>query len=320
MDRMDVFSDTVNESFGYEEVEWQGNTYMVDFNSKESVEKLLSIITGKSYLDDCLSSLINFNDQPEFLNKLIGAIPSKILDSTVYQKFHEESGDENWVLYRVDLFRPMIENEDTNYLLYRGASYKPPQPINISSTYNMFSSVAGVYRNELSTLDLSHWDVSHVKDMSAMFYACTKLESLNVTDWDMSNVQDMAGMFNSNEKLKDVDISGWNTSNVQTMAGMFCWCKAIDFDMIKDWNVSNVQTMTEMFSWCSNIKSLNVSHWDVKNVTDMSGMFRHCADLVELDLSMWELQFGVDTDDMFYSCTSLVTTHNADLDKLLGGK
>lgn len=310
MDKMGVFSDTVNESFGYEEIEWEGNTYMVDFNSKESVEKLLSIITGKSYLDDCLGSLINLSDQPEFLNKLISALPTEILDSTAYRKFHEESGDENWILYRVDLFRPMIENEGVNYLLYRGASYKPPQPINISSTYSMFSSVAGVYRNESSTLDLSHWDVSRVKDMSNMFYACTKLETLNVANWDVSNAQDMTGMFNRNEKLKDVDISAWDVSSVQDMKEMFCWCKALDFSMIKDWNVSNVRDMSGMFALCSSVKSLDIANWDVSNVTDMRGMFRYCADLVELDLSMWELQFGVDTGDMFYNCTSLTTTHN----------
>ena len=79
MDKMGIFSDTINESFGYREIEWKGNTYMVDFDSKDSVEKLLFLITGKSNLDDCLSSLINLSNQPEFLNKLISAISSKIL-------------------------------------------------------------------------------------------------------------------------------------------------------------------------------------------------------------------------------------------------
>ena len=44
------------------------------------------------------------------------------------------------------------------------------------------------HRND-RVMDLTHWDVSKVEDMSSMFNLCTCLEELNISNWNMSNIQ-----------------------------------------------------------------------------------------------------------------------------------
>lgn len=42
MNRMDVFSSAINESFNYNEIEWQGNSYLVDFTNRNSLAKFIN--------------------------------------------------------------------------------------------------------------------------------------------------------------------------------------------------------------------------------------------------------------------------------------
>ena len=70
MDKMSVFSDVVNESFNYSEIEWGGNSYLVDFHNRESLVKLIKAVTGETDLNEDIKKL-----------------PDELLEQTSYSKF-----------------------------------------------------------------------------------------------------------------------------------------------------------------------------------------------------------------------------------------
>jgi surface protein len=80
---------------------------------------------------------------------------------------------------------------------------------------------------QLTSLDLSTWDVSNVTDMSYMFYHCDYLKTVRCGDWDTSSVTDMTNMFYWCTKLNDLDISRWDTGSVKDFTYMFYECYAL---------------------------------------------------------------------------------------------
>ena len=90
------------------------------------------------------------------------------------RSFREGTGNKNLVIYDPEYFEA---TED--YLYYKNNQQDSiPQPINISSAYKMFHTCTN-----LTSLDLSNWDVSNVRDMNYMFYNCKNLyQKYNIED------------------------------------------------------------------------------------------------------------------------------------------
>ena len=70
--------------------------------------------------------------------------------------------------------------------------------------------------------NISNWDVSNVKDMSAMFWRCKNFNQ-DISRWDVSNVTDMEYMFGGCTSFNK-DISRWDVSNVTDKIGIFGDC------------------------------------------------------------------------------------------------
>ena len=92
--------------------------------------------------------------------------------------------------------------------------------IDISKVWDM----SGLFSDSVTSLDphnidISQWDVSHVKNMSEMFYDCENF-NCDLSNWDVSNVKDMSKMFVRCYKFKS-DISNWDISNVERWNLMF---------------------------------------------------------------------------------------------------
>ena len=88
--------------------------------------------------------------------------------------------------------------------------------MNNTYTYCMFS-----HCTNLTTLDVSNFNISNVTTMYAMFYNCNNLTSLNVSNWDTVNVTNMRDMFYGCTNLTTLDVSNFNTSNVTNITNMF---------------------------------------------------------------------------------------------------
>ncbi|RHA82151.1 BspA family leucine-rich repeat surface protein [Segatella copri] len=63
-----------------------------------------------------------------------------------------------------------------------------------------------------------------VTNVQSMFLNCGELTSLDLSGWDVSSVTNMGGMFAGCTSLTSLDLSGWNTSNVKEMNSMFVVC------------------------------------------------------------------------------------------------
>ena|GEM_PF-3712707 len=142
--------------------------------------------------------------------------------------------------------------------------------------------IAGFYYfPNLTEIDLSNWDTSHLTSMHAMFNDCTSLTSLNLSSWDTSHVTRMFGMFANCTSLTSLDLSSWNTSSVTEIC--------------------------TMFFGCSSLTSLDLSGWDTSHVTQSFQMFYDCSNLTTIYASpSFVVPAGRYGSEMFYGCTSLV--------------
>ena len=75
-------------------------------------------------------------------------------------------------------------------------------------------------------IDISRWDVSKVRDMSAMFFECENF-NCDLSKWDVSNVTDMYAMFNDCKNFTGEGLENWNVSNVKRTWSMFYGCKSL---------------------------------------------------------------------------------------------
>ena len=111
---------------------------------------------------------------------------------------------------------------------------------------------------------IGHWDVSSIKDMSAMFKQTPFNQPLG--DWDVSQVIDMSFMFwgatDFNQPLEN-----WNVGNVSEMLGVFR--SATSFNQpLENWDVSNVINMNQMFSGATSFNQ-SLGEWNVSHVSSM---------------------------------------------------
>ena len=150
----------------------------------------------------------------------------------------------------------------------------------------------------ISTLDVSHWDVSNVIHMRGLF-SSTVTFILDVSHWDVSNVTDMNSMF-FNTRFSDLDMSRWDVSHVTDMSFMFGASESIRPD-ISTWDVSSVTDMSYMFEGAVSAHP-DISAWDVSNVREMQGMFFRAMSF-RTDLSRWNFANVTNMNTMFAGVT-----------------
>ena len=127
--------------------------------------------------------------------------------------------------------------------------------------------------------DLSHWDLSRVLLMRAMFERCTMFNSpvfriVKPPGKDVVEVHDTARMFLHCESF-DQDLSAWDLSGVTYMSQMLYGATNFGKKYGKIFNIggpSEVKDMSAMFSGAASFNE-DLSHWKVDNVEIMVSMF-----------------------------------------------
>ena len=157
----------------------------------------------------------------------------------------------------------------------------------------------------LTSLDLSSFDTSSVRNMSGTFSNCSKLTTLDVTSFDTSSVTDMSYMFQYCTSLTTLDLSSFDTSSVKYMFSMFRDCSSLTTLDLSSFDTSAVTNMTNMFSNCSSLTTLDLTSFDTSSVTDMSYMLYNCSSLTTLDLSSFDTSSVRNMSSMFYNCSKL---------------
>ena len=138
------------------------------------------------------------------------------------------------------------------YVSTQYAGIKVEGNINISSMF--------YYRTKLTSLDLSNFDTSNVKDMGSMFFGCNALTKLDLSNFDTSNVTNMSYMFYACMNLNTLDLSNFNTSKVTNMGDMFTNCISLTSLDLSNFDTSNVTNMSNMFNECNSLNTIKVGN------------------------------------------------------------
>ena len=142
------------------------------------------------------------------------------------------------------------------------------------------TSIQAMFQNESPegyrpSMDLSHWDVSGVNDMSQAFMGLDMSDISGIGGWDVSHVKGMDETFRNTRGT--LDLSGWNTGSATNMQYMFADAQLDGFSGIDRLRTQSMKYMRGMFSGSSRSASspIDLSGWDIGNVQDTSEMFNN---------------------------------------------
>ena len=156
----------------------------------------------------------------------------------------------------------------------------------IGSLYNNYSEPTEIYingikkdeiKNQYSFTEESNtviliWNYP-ITDCHAMFYNCKEITEMDLSHFDTSHVTNMIGMFNHCENLISLDLSKFDTSHITMMPSMFSGCYKLTSLNLFKFNTSQVELMSHMFNQCKELISLDLSSFDTSLTTTIAFMF-----------------------------------------------
>lgn len=87
------------------------------------------------------------------------------------------------------------------------------------------SFVDGEHYEGITSIDITGWDITHLKDISNMFWQCFNLQKIKgLETLDVSNITNFDSIFNECEQLQVIDISQWKIQNSAIVEQMFAGC------------------------------------------------------------------------------------------------
>lgn len=112
-------------------------------------------------------------------------------------------------------------------------------------------------------------------DLSILFASNADFNEAYVLNWDVSGVRDMSAMFAAATSFNQ-DIGGWDVGNVTNMQNMFAGARSFNQD-IGAWDVSKVENMDLMFQSVNldgerNTFDQNIGGWDISSLTSAEEM------------------------------------------------
>ncbi|MGI6756282.1 MAG: DUF7601 domain-containing protein [Atopobiaceae bacterium] len=238
----------------------------------------------------------------------------------IYTGFEEpnESWSTNsapWYGYRTVItsvvFKDQIKPTALDFWFYQFTScptLTKPQNLITSDVTSMKFTFGAYDRSSASgftSLDLSTWDTSNVKNLYYTFSYCTKLTDLKISTWNTSSVTDMTGTFVACTSLASVDVTDWNTENVTSMSYTFSNCENLANLDLSKWNTSNATNISGLVNGTA-LTSIDLSNFDTRNVTSMRQIFKNCSKLTSITFgSNWNTDKVNTMEDMFSGCSSL---------------
>ena len=206
------------------------------------------------------------------------------------------------------------------------------------------TSIERVFQGTHNLVDgyqaVANWDVSGVRNMTAMFANARSVQALDLSGWTLNtNVApvnfSMLDMFLNAHSLTTVgDLSGWDVSHVTSVASMFQHARSLTSLNLSGWNLERVGSMNAMFNHMQSLTTLNLTGMQTPNVTNlnhafantpvlttiygieglntanvtiMQGTFYRAASLQSVDLSAWNVDQVTTMSAMFSNANSLVS-------------
>ena len=155
-----------------------------------------------------------------------------------------------------------------------------------------------------SPIDLSHFDTSNVRDMEGMFKG-SHLPNIDVRHFDVGRVTNLSFTFARLENVRQLDLSGWNTRNITNMNSTFVYSENITDLNVSGWQNDSATDMAAMFGRLTNLRNFQHTGFTTKNVRIMEFMFSHCHALTNLDLREFDTSNATHMKYMFEETTAL---------------
>lgn len=156
--------------------------------------------------------------------------------------------------------------------------------------------------------------------MGQMFSGCSNLSSIDVSSFDVSKVNIMTAMFLNCSKLERIDISNFHSDQVYTCTRMFSNCSSLisiifgkltlKMEPSKPYN----EIMNELFSQCTFLTNLDLSEFDTSNILNSSYMNDAFANTPDL----WKIKLGPNTK-IFPDMGNSVRHYSAKFPKPISG-
>ena len=233
-------------------------------------------------------------------------------------------GDTEYVSWQYCIYNNIpdeihINNEKQNYTGKKVFNLEE-EINNITMKFNSDITTSNVMFCGLSNItfiNLSKFDSSHLVDMTSMFYYCTSLKSIDFTNFVTSSVTNMNNLFYNCKSLISLDLNYFDTSKVYLMENMFYECASLESLNAKSFTTLLVTTMKNMFANCKSLKSLNLSSFYTPALTNMMYIFDGCRDLISLDISHFNTSLITNMEYLFRGCLNLTTLDLSSFNTLL---
>ena len=155
--------------------------------------------------------------------------------------------------------------------------------------------------SNITEINLSNFNTSHVTAMNNMFAFCSSLISLDLSNIDTNHVTRIFAMFYGCISLTSLNLSNFDTSKVKNMQNMFYNCSSLTSLDLSNFKTTIVKNMQYMFYNCSSLTSLNLSNFDTSQVTNIHDMFNGCEKLEYINLNNFnESKLSEDSDGYYY--------------------
>ena len=172
---------------------------------------------------------------------------------------------------------------------------------NIEEVQSLFA-----YCNKLKTItEINSWKLKKATNLSYMFMNCEEITSLDLSGFDVSNVTQMYATFEDMKKVTSLGLENWTTSSVTRIDRLFNGCSSIQSLNLTKWDVSNVTNLESVFANMSSLTSLNISNWTTSNVTSTYSMFEYTNNLENVDITNFDMSNVTYMSRMFLGCVKL---------------
>lgn len=237
-----------------------------------------------------------------------GEYPMELIESIVFSYEHPTFYDEEWDASITGNGKIRGYRINNKVYIVGDLIFSSERCSYMFAAKNSYGDLLWANLQEIEGLSLLN--VSGATNMRMMF-AYTQVEDLKeIEDWDVSKVKNFTAMFQGNDNSGDVPIKylpiqNWNTSSATSMAYMFYGCAQLKEIPIDNWDVSNVSDFSHMFADCYSVQALNFFNWNTKSAKNFDAFLNDCHSLVTVDVSSFDTSNCTQFSQMFESCYNL---------------
>lgn len=210
---------------------------------------------------------------------------------------------QNLTKVNFDNITPNLENISC---MFKESYYLLEVHLNFNTTKVKDMDWMFYYDDELTSLDLSNFDLENLENAESMFGFCTKLEKITFKNGTKTkNLKSIYDIFYHCESLKNINTEIFSINKISSLYQVFQGCYSLESIDMSSFDFSNVDSIQNIFSDCINLKSINFLNINTSKLTSTINAFSNCQSLTSLDLSFLDFKNVISLEYMFADCINL---------------